>query len=398
MRRPPPTSRPRRRMLRSLEATAAVLGLLLACGSEATPPGDSSERPAVTVAPVVRTRLPDERERVGQVRAVEDVELRARVTGFLEERRFEEGAFVERGQILFVLEKSSYEAEVRRSEAQVARARAALQKATLDLARVRSLHAQNVASQAALDDAITAETKARADVLATEAELREAQLHLEYTEIRAPISGRIGRSGFSRGDLVGPESGALATLVSIDPIHVYWQTPERVVVDFMRSNMAKGKDNLSLYGVTARLRFANGRMYEHPGELDFIDNRIDPTTGTQTVRAVFPNPEGLLVPGQYASVLVEVGEPHEALVIPQSAVQEDQAGRFALVVNADNVVELRRISTGARQGIFWEVLDGLAEGERVIHEGLQKVRPGQAVDVTEQAPEPPVAPGLRMGR
>ncbi len=263
---------------------------------------------------------------------------------------------------------------------------------------MRSLHAQNVASQAALDDAITAETKARADVLATEAELREAQLHLEYTEIHAPISGRIGRSGFSRGDLVGPESGALATLVSIDPIHVYWQTPERVVVDFMRSNMAKGKDNLSLYGVTARLRFANGRMYEHPGELDFIDNRIDPTTGTQTVRAVFPNPEGLLVPGQYASVLVEVGEPHEALVIPQSAVQEDQAGRFALVVNADNVVELRRISTGARQGIFWEVLDGLAEGERVIHEGLQKVRPGQAVDVTEQAPEPPVAPGLRMGR
>lgn len=370
----------------------AVLVLAAACRAEPGTEAPSAPPPSVTVAPVQRTELPDERERVGQVQALEDVELRARVSGFLEERRFEEGALVEQGQILFVIEPEPYEAAEQQAEAELARARAALQEATLDLERTRELHQQKVVSQAALDEATAAEAKARAEVLAAKAHLRQVRLELDYTEIRAPIAGRIGRARFSVGDLVGPESGPLATVVSIDPIHVYWQVPERVVLEARRALLVRQEQGQPTLEVTARLRFDDGSVYEHEGVWDFLDNRVDPTTGTQTARAVFPNPDGLLVPGQYATVIVRVGEPRDALVIPQSAVQEDQAGRFVLVVDEDDQVVLRRVAMGARRGIYWEVRRGLADGERVIYEGVQKARPGMTVDPVVHPPESPVEP------
>jgi membrane fusion protein (multidrug efflux system) len=343
----------------------------------------------VTVTPVLRTELPDLRERVGQIRAVEDVELRARVSGFLQSRLVEDGVDVVAGQLLFVIERAPYEAEVERAKAELARARAALQQARLDLSRTRALHERNVASRASLDAVVATEAQAAAEVLAAEAVLREAELDLEYTEIYSPVDGRIGLSAFSVGDLVGPESGPLATVVSMDPIYVYWQVPEGVLLGFRRDQAerrARGEEELR---VTAELRFADGTRYEHTGVWDFLDNRVDPTTGTQTARAHFPNPDGLLLPGQYAEVIVQVGGPREALVIPQSAVQEDQTGRFVLVVDGDDVATRRRVELGARQGIYWEVRSGLTEGERVIYQGTQKARPGSPVEPMELRPEPP---------
>lgn len=344
----------------------------------------------MTVASVRHARLADERERVGQVHAIEDVELRARVGGYLEEQRFVEGSVVEEGGLLFVIERKPYEAEVAAAEAELAAARANLRGETLGLQRAKELHRKKIVSQSTLDDTITKEAEAQADVLGAEARLRQARLNLSYTEIHAPISGRIGRSMFSVGDFVEPQSGTLASIVSIDPIHVYWQVPERVILQARRANLIRQRQGEPTLRVTARLQHEDGSIYEHEGVWDFLDNRVEPTTGTQTARAVFPNPDGLLVPGQYVSIIVAVGDPRETLVIPQSAVQEDQTSHFVLVVDQNDEVALRRVELGERQGVHWEVRQGLSENERVIYQGVQKVRPGMKVKSILDEVEPPV--------
>lgn len=369
--------------------------ILVACGdagpgSPAAEGGATAPLASVTVAPVLTTRLTNERERVGTVRAVEDVELRARITGFLGQRGFEEGADVERGQLLFVIEQAPYQARVARAEAELARAQAARDEADLTWRRTQRLRRQNVASEADLDAARAAAAEAAADVLSAQATLREAGLDLDYTEIHAPVGGRIGRANFSEGDLVGPESGALATLATLDPMHVYWQVPEDIILGFRRGSLERARSGDEPERVTASLRFGDGSVYEHEGELDFLDNRVDSSTGTQTARAVFPNPDGVLLPGQYATVMVQVGSPRDTFAIPQSAVQEDQAGRFVLIADDDDVVDLRRVVMGARQGIYWAVESGLTGDERVIYQGVQKVRPGMRVSPKMLQPDPPV--------
>jgi membrane fusion protein (multidrug efflux system) len=373
--------------------------LALACGAAETAPGPGDAAgappPSVTVARVLDTRLPDERERVGQVQAIADVELSARIEGFLEERRFAEGSDVEEGELLFVIERAPYEARVAEAEAELARARANLQEAQLELRRTRELERQNVSTQAQLDAATAREAAAAAEVLAAQAALQQAQLDLGYCEIHAPVAGRVGRAFYSEGDLVGPDSGPLATLATMDPIYVYWQVPEGAILDFRRRNVARARQGEPPLRVTAQLRFGDGSFYDHPGVWNFLDNRVDPTTGTQTARAEFPNPDGLLLPGQYAAVIVQIGEPRDTLIIPQAAVQEDQAGRFVLVVDDESRAELRRVEMGTRLGIFWEVRSGLAKRERVIYQGVQKVQPGARVAAVERTPDPPVggAPG-----
>lgn len=366
--------------------------LALACGMGETTPradGASAPPPSVTVARVLETRLPDERERVGQVQAIDDVELRARIEGFLEKRHFEEGADVEAGTLLFTIERAPYEARVAEARADLARAQANLQDARFELERARELRRKDVGTQAQLDTAVSREAANQAEVLAAQAALRQAQLDLSYTEIYAPVAGRVGRAFYSEGDLVDPDSGPLATLATMDPIYVYWQVPEGAILEFRRRNVERARRGEEPLQVTAHLRFGDGSFYEHPGVWNFLDNRVDPTTGTQTARAEFPNPDGLLLPGQYAAVIVQIGEPRDTLIVPQAAVQEDQAGRFVLVVR-DDEVELRRVEMGTRLGIFWEVRSGLAKGERVIYQGVQKAQPGARVAAMERTPTPPV--------
>src|SRR5262249_32134609 len=223
---------------------------------------------------------------------------------------------------------------------------------------------------------------AQAAILEAQAQLDQAQINLGYTEIRSPIDGRIGLATFTEGNLVQPSSGRLATIVSQDPIYVLFPASERDVLDY-KSKLAQSPE-MNRH-VTVHIKLPNGTAYAHPGETNFLDVQVDTNTDTVTVRAQFPNPERLLIPGGIVNVTTERGPPRSALLIPQSAIQLDQAGLYVLVVDPSKKVEQRRITTAAEQGRDIAVTRGLKDGELVIVEGIQKVRPGQVVAATTAA-------------
>jgi len=229
-----------------------------------------------------------------------------------------------------------------------------------------------------LDNAVAEELRAEAQLEQARANLEIAQINLGYTLITAPITGRIGRTVFTRGNLVNPTSGPLARIVQIDPIRVVYSISEN---DLSAINMAlkdadKGKNHPMLM---PRIKLADGQILKTMGHVDFVDNTVDVSTGTIAVRAVFKNPDGIMIPGQYVTVLVARSEPRPMPVVPQSAVLEDHEGRYVLVVDDQNRVAIRRVRTGPVVGIHWAVESGLTIEERVIVEGVQKVRPGQIV-------------------
>jgi membrane fusion protein, multidrug efflux system len=348
-----------------------------------------SPPPAVIVAPVARVDINPRIEFVGQTVAVDTVDLRARVAATLVRRAFVEGDDVAAGALLFALERDPFEAAVDSAAARVAEQRAAVVRTRRDLERARTLNSQGNLSQQALDRATADQQQAEALLRASEAELRQAQIDLGYTQVTAPFDGRIGRSVYSAGQWVGPDSGVLATLVKLDPIYVVFNVSERRYLDYRLRVEQAVRDNTPRPAYVPRLRLANGVDYQHTGRLTFVDNTVDPSTGTIAVRAEFPNPEKLLVPGLFVSVLLEQAEATPALLVPQAAVQEDQGGKFVLVVGEGDVVQARRIDTGARIGVRWQVTSGLAEGERVIWEGIQKARPGGIVAPTVRLPPAP---------
>jgi membrane fusion protein, multidrug efflux system len=364
-------------------------GILLA-GCEDQPERSQAAAPpppAVSVVEVARQPVTPSVSFTGRVVAVDRVDLLARVTGFLEQRLFREGQDVQKGDLLFVIEQAPFEAEVARAEAQVARAQASLAEAQATLERIQEAVQSGAVSRRELDQATAAEAVARAEVLAAEAQLKTARLNLSYTEIRAPIAGRIGRSNYTVGNLVGPDSGVLATIVSQDPIYVTFPVSTRVLLDAQRRARTAEE-------YVVRVRLPDGTVYEHPGRIDFADIQVDQNTDTITIRAEFPNPDRLLVAGQFVNVFVKTEQPQQEIVIAQSAVQVDQAGQYVLTVNSESTVEQRRVETGQAQGGRVVIRGGLNEGDRVIVGGLQKVRPGQEVQVNVVPATPPTgAPG-----
>jgi membrane fusion protein, multidrug efflux system len=342
----------------------------VAAAQGATPP------PAVAVSPVVTHQVTETHAFVGRVTAINKVDVVARVPGFIEQRYFTEGQQVKSGDLLFRIEQATYKAAVEQQRANLAKAKATEVNAALQLERGKELVRDKNIPQATVDQRAADESGAQADVMQAQATLDQAEINLGYTEIRSPIDGRIGLANFTEGNLVEPSSGKLATIVSQDPIYVIFQTSEREVLDYkQRINELADKEG----HVTVHVRLPNGSDYPHPGRTNFLDVQVDPNTDTVAVRARLPNPEGLLIPGGIVGVTVEQGTPRSALVVPQSAILVDQAGRYVLVVDADKKVELRRVTTGIEEGRNIVVTDGLKQGEQVIVEGLQKVRPGQIV-------------------
>jgi membrane fusion protein (multidrug efflux system) len=266
------------------------------------------------------------------------------------------------------------------AQAEIERAQAQREAALNEVERARTLIARGNISESELDQREAEANRLAAEIKAGEASLQRAKLDVGYTKITSPIDGRIGRSNFDPGNLIGPESGVLATVVRLDPIYVSFPVSEKAYLDYMKAENQPE--------ITPMIRLSDGSMYADSGEVEFVDNRIDPTTGTIQVRATFPNPKRLLLPGQYVTVVLAEAEPEVHPIIPQAAVQENQAGRFVLVVDDANQVEARQVTMGQRVETNWVVLDGLREGELVIIEGMQKVRPGAVVEPTyaEAAP------------
>jgi RND family efflux transporter MFP subunit len=374
--------------------------LVLGCGrGDGTPPP-----PEVVVATVRKGALPDHREYVGNVRAVDAVELRARVRGYLIEQHFEDGKLVQKGDLLFKIDPSTYRNALAEAKGDVARSRASAERARREFARAEQLVKDDVASVAVLDARRAERDAAEAEIASAAARLRAAELNLSYTIVRAPISGRIGRALVDVGNLVG-ESGQdtiLAQIVQVDPIHVDFAPTERDRLGVLR-DIAKGRFPAQNEGVPVTLVLGDGSTYPHQGAIDFVDPTIEPTRGTVAVRARVPNPEGALKPGEFVRVIVLRPDVTDALLVPQRAVQDQQGGSYVLVVKGDGTVESRAVRLGGLHDGLQQIIEGVSLGERVVVEGVQKARPGQKVAAREEsaegvaaqkeAPEPAKAPG-----
>jgi membrane fusion protein (multidrug efflux system) len=331
--------------------------------------------PAVSVTPVVTRQITETGNYIGRVTAIDKVDIVARVPGFIEDRAFTEGQQVKKGDLLFRIEQATYKAAVEQARAALAKAKATEVNAKLQLERGKELVRNNNIPQSTVDQRTADEQAAQAGVMEAQAQLKQAEINLDYTEIRSPIDGRIGLATFTVGNLVQPSSGRLATIVSQDPIYVIFQVSQRNVLEYRR-RVAQSTSNTHL---TVNLKLPDGGSYPFPGLSNFLDVQADPTTDTVSVRAKVPNPDGILVAGGVLGVTVERGVPQSALTIPQAAVLLDQAGRYVLLVNPEKKVEQRRVTLGIEHGRNVVVTEGLKPGELVIVEGLQKVRPGQIV-------------------
>jgi membrane fusion protein (multidrug efflux system) len=340
--------------------------------------------PAVTIERISVREVSNPQDFTARVEAIETVDIRARIQGFLYSIDFEEGKSVKAGDTLFEIEPDQVEAAVASERAQVARAEATLKASERTLARTRELFQQRTTPQSNLDQAQAAFDIARANVEVAKASLRAAELNLSYAHITAPISGEIGRAALTVGNLVGPESGPLARIVSLDPIRVAFSMTEGFLITLRQQESNGGAIDPNAIGF--RLRLANGTIYDETGRIDYVENEIDPQTGTAAVRVIFPNPDSILLPGQFVSI--EVTEPDAPIlpIVPQTAVLQDREGHYVFMLGNDNVVSQRRIETGARVDNGWAVTKGLAADEVVVVQGIQRLRDGMTVQPSEAQP------------
>jgi membrane fusion protein (multidrug efflux system) len=372
----------RARLRTPVVACAAAMALLVACDDTPRPAAQAAAPPAVFVARVERQPIAQGAEFIGRVEAIDKVEVRARITGFLQARHFNEGDRVKAGDPLFTIEQAPFAAEVALRQAQVDRAEAELRNATLQVERGRELVRTNNIPQSTLDERIAAEGQAKGALAAAEAQLEQARIQYGYTEIRAVFDGRAGRSPLSPGNVVGPDTGVLVTVVRDDPIRVSFPVTQRELLRVRRAGGGGGDR------VQVLVRLPDGTMLDQVGRLEFLDVTANRSTDSVMVQAVMPNPNRLLIDGQAVTVVVREAEPQQAIVLPQSAIQIDQQGPFVLVVGAENKVEVKRIRTAPGPAGAIVVTEGLEVGALVITEGSQRARPGQPVAPRPQQASP----------
>ena len=358
-------------------------------------PAGPAGPPAVGVVKAERRAVTETAEFVGRVQAVHHVDVVARVNGFVERRMFEEGAEVHTGDVLYLLERAPFEAQVAQAAAAVAQAQAQLQSVNLTLGRAQELLSTPAGQRSRVEDAQAQQAGQTAAILAAQAQLRLAQVNLDYTEIKSPIDGKISRTLVTVGNVVGPGSGTLATIVSQDPMYVLFSISSRAALDLRDRYAGQG----GFEAVVVRLRFNNGQMYQHAGRLNYADPTVATTTDTLTLRATMPNPlrSGArsgdpgareLIDGQFVNVVLEGVQPVQAIAVPRAAVLQDQQGAYVWVVGAENKAEQRRIQLGQSTPETAVISAGLQEGETVVVDGLQRVRPGAAVNPGPAAPRP----------
>jgi RND family efflux transporter MFP subunit len=360
--------------------------LLTACQQQqAAPPPPP---PRVTVSqPVVRDVIEWD-EYTGRLEAVESVDVRARVSGYLQSVHFTDGAIVKKGSLLFVIDPRPYQAELNRAQAELEQARARFERTQKDFARAQQLVKSRAISQEEVDTRSADQREAQEAVQAARAAVETARLNVEFTQVKAPISGRISRQLVTEGNLINGGTGdatLLTTLVSLDPIYGYFEVDERSYLKYTHL-WRNGTHSGSRNGKTpVYLGLANETGFPRQGHLDFIDNRLDPNTGTMTGRAIFPNSDLALVPGLFARTRLPGSSRYQALLLPDEAIGSDQSQRFVLVVNDQNTVEYRKVEPGPMIDGLRVIRNGLKPEEWVIVNGVQRVRPGARVDPQQQA-------------
>ena len=338
----------------------------------------AAPKPAVGVRLAAMRGVNQSFDFVGRIKAVNKVEVRARIEGFLDKVLFREGQEVKAGDLLYQIEKVQFQAQVDQAKANVAVARATETNARLEFGRNTELVKKQYSPQSLVDANKAALDTAVGRIMQVEAALRQAEVNLDYTDIRSPIDGRIGRTAFTIGNLVNPASGVLATIVSQDPIYVLFPVSVRDLETIRESRRREG----GLAKIDIRVRLSNGQDYPHSGVWNLTDPQVDQQTDSLIMRAIIPNPDGFLVDGQFETAVIRERKEEPRLVVPQAALQADQSGYYVLVVDDKHAVEVRRIQTGPNRDADVIVTSGLREGDKVIVDGIQKVRPGQVVQET----------------
>ena len=368
---------------------AVALVFVSACGEKKTAPPPPPPQVTVIVTEFQQVTVPI--EFVGQVYGAEDIAIRARVEGFLEGIHFQEGSQVEAGKLLYTVESQPYEADVAAMMSKVAEAKTVLAKTTSDLNRIRPLAKRNAVSQSDLDGAVAAYEASIASLEAAQANLRAAKIKLSYTRILSPITGIIGKTQAKVGDFVGrsPNPVILNTVSNIATVRVEFFLTEnqylrvaRRISEIEQGNVEQDENR------PIEMILADGSLYPHKGEFDFIDRNVDPTTGSILIQVSFPNPDKLIRPGQFAKIRVISERITEGILIPQRCVSELQGIDRVFVVGEDNKVEERRVTLGPTVKSSWLILEGLKDGEKVVYEGLQKVADGAAVNPEIVSVEP----------
>ena len=374
----------RRQWIVAVAALAAVAALLIWL---LRPQTQQPVYPIVAVEPVTTDNVNIYGEYVGRIRAQQFVEVHARVEGYLEQMLFAEGTHVNKGQTLFVIDPKLYRARANRARAQLNKARAQALKAERDLNRIRPLYEQNAASQLDLDNAIAAYESAAADVKVSEADLTQAEMTLGYTTVRSPISGYISERSADIGTLVGPGGQSLlATVVKSDTVRVDFSM---TALDYLRSkarNVNLGhKDSTRKWDPYITVTLADDSQYPFRGLVDFADPQVDPRTGTFSVRAEMPNPEHVLLPGQFTKVKLLLDVRENAVVVPSKALVIEKGGAYLFVVRPDSIVEKRFVETGPELGNSIVVERGLVQGEDIVTEGYHKLSHGMKVQPAREA-------------
>jgi membrane fusion protein (multidrug efflux system) len=372
-----------------LTAAAIAIGAPAATEAQPTPTGPA----AVGVVEATRRPITETSEFLGRIEAVNRVNVVARVTAFLEKRLFDEGAEIKKGDELYRLERGPFEADLASKQAQVAQLQATLENAKLTTERAQTLLGGPAGMQSSYDAAIANQRSLEAQVQSAQAQVQSSKINLDYTDIRSPIDGKIGRTAVTEGNVVSPGSGVLTTIVSQDPMYVIFPISVRQGLELRERYATRG----GFGAVVIKARLPDGRLYDQTGKLDFVDNTIAQSTDTFLVRGVIPNPTlhdpsttggpvRELTDSEFVTVMLEGVQPVEVLAIPRSAVLSDQQGDYVFTVGPDNKAEQRRIQLGQSTSTVAAVIDGLAPGDKVIVEGLQRVRPGQPVSPGPASP------------
>jgi membrane fusion protein, multidrug efflux system len=362
----------------SAKLAALPLAVVFLAGCE-KPQAPAPVPPTVQVTAIEQRDVPIYSEAVGTLEADVNATISAQVGGYLVSRNYTEGSLVTNGQVLFQIDDRTYKAALDQAEAKVA-------KTKMDVERYTPLAQKQAISQQELDDAIQAN-------IAAEAQAEQARLNYQFCTIRSPIDGMAGLAQAQVGDLVGPSSGALTSVTTVDPVRAYFSVSQQLMTQLMEQRVAAGQQAHSTNNIPLQLTLSTGAVYPQPGKIRFANNQIDVKTGTIRLVGEFPNPDRILVPGMFVRVRAQIGVTQNALVVPQRAVAELQGRKLIAVVGADNKISIRPIQTGATDGEWWVIQGPVKAGEKVVVEGLQKLREDIVVNPTPFTPSAPaVAP------